>query len=124
VQSLLFALPDLQPQAERGWEMTIHGSSFDEDHRMIDAPKNEAKVCTASIPLPDPDDGSHDMGCTLPTGHGGKHICECGVMWTPRESDPQAKLDAIRALADDYRSWMEPVSWRAAIREILDGGVR
>jgi hypothetical protein len=39
MRGLLFALPDLQPQAERWWEVTIHGSSFDEDHRMIDAPE-------------------------------------------------------------------------------------
>jgi len=38
VQWLLSALPDLQPP-ERRWEVTIIGSSFDEDHRMIDPPE-------------------------------------------------------------------------------------
>jgi hypothetical protein len=31
-------MPRLQPQAERGREVTIIGSSFDEDRRMIDPP--------------------------------------------------------------------------------------
>lgn len=115
-------MPRLQPQAERGREVTIIGSSFDEDRRMIDAPKNEVTVCTASVPISDPDDGtSHDMGCTLPADHTGKHICACGVMWTPREPDPQAKLDAIRALVNESVARMEPVSWVDALTEILDG---
>ena len=89
---------------------------------MIDAPKNEVTVCTASVPISDPDDGtSHDMGCTLPADHTGKHICACGVMWTPREPDPQAKLDAIRALVNESVARMEPVSWVDALTEILDG---
>ena len=104
MQRLLAALPDLQPQTERRWEVN----------------DSISETCTASIPLPDPDDGSHDMGCTLPAGHDGKHICECGVMWTPRESDPQAKLDAIRALVNESVARMEPVSWIDALTEILD----
>ena len=102
MQRLRPSVPRLQPQAERGREVS--------------------EICTATVPIPDPDDGTaHDMGCTLPAGHSGKHICECGVMWTPREPSAQAKLDAIRALVNESVARMEPVSWVDALAEILDG---